>query len=371
MLHLIMARYQMLGMHPQNAAKYAEYVTQKLPDNREGWLLLANGYQNRGWYKKAVPAFERAYELGCRDPGFLLERITNIAQNGNTDEAEALFKQYAVSTPCNDDTRIMILECFQRWSEIITPTPGRISEFLHMFDRFLRKEAKKIDQMMFMSPLTELANHRKDVITDKTNRQRISQSIQALADRNMIPGRHAAILISDMLHWSVLLNPADLQPSWADLSRTLSQAMENDPGLRRYVETDALLCLASDPERTKAEIPLIRAEYPELAESYASYLEAIEKDETDQLLKKLKWEFEKMSSNYEGSRYEDLYGRTESNRAERRNKREKWDSFVDGFVEEPEEPFVREKDKVGRNDPCPCGSGKKFKKCCMGKGIYD
>ncbi|MBQ7721705.1 MAG: SEC-C domain-containing protein, partial [Kiritimatiellae bacterium] len=20
--------------------------------------------------------------------------------------------------------------------------------------------------------------------------------------------------------------------------------------------------------------------------------------------------------------------------------------------------------KVGRNDPCPCGSGKKFKKCC-------
>jgi Predicted metal-binding protein related to the C-terminal domain of SecA len=23
--------------------------------------------------------------------------------------------------------------------------------------------------------------------------------------------------------------------------------------------------------------------------------------------------------------------------------------------------------KVGRNDPCPCGSGLKYKKCCMGK----
>jgi hypothetical protein len=23
--------------------------------------------------------------------------------------------------------------------------------------------------------------------------------------------------------------------------------------------------------------------------------------------------------------------------------------------------------KVGRNDPCPCGSGKKFKKCCLDK----
>lgn len=26
-------------------------------------------------------------------------------------------------------------------------------------------------------------------------------------------------------------------------------------------------------------------------------------------------------------------------------------------------PFVRESDKVGRNDPCPCGSGKKYKHC--------
>jgi hypothetical protein len=25
--------------------------------------------------------------------------------------------------------------------------------------------------------------------------------------------------------------------------------------------------------------------------------------------------------------------------------------------------------KVGRNDPCPCGSGKKYKKCCLGKEI--
>jgi hypothetical protein len=28
-------------------------------------------------------------------------------------------------------------------------------------------------------------------------------------------------------------------------------------------------------------------------------------------------------------------------------------------------PFRREEPKVGRNDPCPCGSGKKYKKCCM------
>ncbi|NIF22544.1 YecA/YgfB family protein [Candidatus Pantoea multigeneris] len=31
---------------------------------------------------------------------------------------------------------------------------------------------------------------------------------------------------------------------------------------------------------------------------------------------------------------------------------------------EPQQPVVNE-NKVGRNDPCPCGSGKKFKQCCL------
>lgn len=40
---------------------------------------------------------------------------------------------------------------------------------------------------------------------------------------------------------------------------------------------------------------------------------------------------------------------------------------------EPEEKHIEpaeakpKKKKIGRNEPCPCGSGKKYKKCCMGK----
>ncbi|ACL03382.1 YchJ family protein [Desulfatibacillum aliphaticivorans] len=40
----------------------------------------------------------------------------------------------------------------------------------------------------------------------------------------------------------------------------------------------------------------------------------------------------------------------------------KW-YFVDGEAVAPK-PVKRDKPKVGRNDPCPCGSGKKYKKCC-------
>jgi SEC-C motif domain protein len=37
-------------------------------------------------------------------------------------------------------------------------------------------------------------------------------------------------------------------------------------------------------------------------------------------------------------------------------------TFVDGRI--LNEPFRRDQPKIGRNDPCPCGSGKKYKKCC-------
>ncbi len=30
-------------------------------------------------------------------------------------------------------------------------------------------------------------------------------------------------------------------------------------------------------------------------------------------------------------------------------------------------PYERETKKIGRNEPCPCGSGKKYKKCCLNK----
>lgn len=44
---------------------------------------------------------------------------------------------------------------------------------------------------------------------------------------------------------------------------------------------------------------------------------------------------------------------------------DEWDGGY-GYDEMPfPETYVRPEPKVGRNDPCPCGSGKKYKKCCL------
>ena len=50
--------------------------------------------------------------------------------------------------------------------------------------------------------------------------------------------------------------------------------------------------------------------------------------------------------------------------------RQAQDAAIAGSQQSPEkkrEPVRNVGKKVGRNDPCPCGSGKKFKACCMRK----
>lgn len=48
----------------------------------------------------------------------------------------------------------------------------------------------------------------------------------------------------------------------------------------------------------------------------------------------------------------------------------RWDKIYDEetrkrlYMEQKMSGTVRKEKKIGRNDPCPCGSGKKYKKCC-------
>lgn len=47
----------------------------------------------------------------------------------------------------------------------------------------------------------------------------------------------------------------------------------------------------------------------------------------------------------------------------------KYDFYFDPAQVPKTRPIERAMPKAGRNDPCPCGSGKKYKKCCYGKDV--
>ncbi len=49
---------------------------------------------------------------------------------------------------------------------------------------------------------------------------------------------------------------------------------------------------------------------------------------------------------------------------QRKKKKELEQARMAGAGDAQVTQVVRSGEKVGRNDPCPCGSGKKYKKCC-------
>lgn len=50
------------------------------------------------------------------------------------------------------------------------------------------------------------------------------------------------------------------------------------------------------------------------------------------------------------------------------DEKKKQQSFI--CSDEYDLPYKREIRKIGRNEPCPCGSGKKYKKCCFNQSLH-
>ncbi len=51
-------------------------------------------------------------------------------------------------------------------------------------------------------------------------------------------------------------------------------------------------------------------------------------------------------------------------RMEEQQRRRRLEFNRAGGEDQVRKPVTRQDAKVGRNDPCPCGSGQKYKKCC-------
>lgn len=100
----------------------------------------------------------------------------------------------------------------------------------------------------------------------------------------------------------------------------------------------------------RSSIKVLRDEYPEcFTLNQAFYLDALNERKTEFLVDKYYAAYKRIKSSIN-----DVPGDEPDD-----------EDFYDDYTgTEVIKTFIREAPKIGRNDPCPCGSGKKFKKCC-------
>ena len=72
-----------------------------------------------------------------------------------------------------------------------------------------------------------------------------------------------------------------------------------------------------------------------------------------------------MDNDYKTGKIMDVFNRSEK----LKNALNNLDKAIDN-KHEKEMIEVLNQYKIGRNEPCPCGSGKKFKNCCINKEKY-
>ncbi|MCD8223227.1 MAG: SEC-C domain-containing protein [Clostridiales bacterium] len=103
----------------------------------------------------------------------------------------------------------------------------------------------------------------------------------------------------------------------------------------------------------RAQFQILKQDYPDYYRYFRDYAAELEQGpDVDPLRQRLLKDYIRLARQFEEAPYfRDYPERLRSLYTV------SWDSGANGA-------YRRDGKKIGRNDPCPCGSGKKYKNCC-------
>lgn len=331
------------------AAKNAELLVKKEPENRWFWRELALSYYERGYIRKAFPAFQKAYDLGCKDVDFVMMFSMDCLDCDCPEEAKRILMPF--SDPSHRWTQDHMAEALELYSclfhaycELGEDCDG----FARDFAAFLRKYrlwlAACFDRCMTV--IAAVIMRDADPGTTRICIEAMEEVNQKEQDSSRRKDHKRAL---DRLHLLIIGRDEKICRSLQYLSELLVVGDEQN----RPLMTDCRLCMIEEREQILGQENYVRETYPEFYEKTKPYLDKIRTERDAEKLKyRLLQEFRKIVESYDGGwkylrwfpeRRELLFGKQ---------------------VISSEETFVRVGKKIGRNDPCPCGSGKKYKFCC-------
>ncbi len=358
-LLLNLARLQRRAGNPRKAARTAKQLQQVAPDYAEAYALAATGYYEGGWYKKAFPEFKKALALGYDERSFRIDYADAADKNG---EHETAFAQRAAllnGTKWDRDNTVEALYLFGAQMQN-SVTGAEALPVLEEYERFLTRNRRILRGygLELLAPFMAAA-------TDNPALPRFHPFYKKADELTvMIAGQADGLDEEQLLDVRANLLMAALKQDtafsreWKAFIVAAIASTPLDSRLERFELLDPLLCLLMERERNLPQLQVIRRDYPFGYEFIRPYGELFTQSKANGQLEKLKKEYARLSEQYEGGDFYLCYPE------EKPHPR--------GVVSyNGDTPFVRAAKKPGRNDPCPCGSGLKFKRCCQGKGIYD
>lgn len=343
------------------AVKNCQKLLDMEPDNIRYKREMALAYAARGYRKKAIEAFGQAYACGCRDLEFVLEYSICCDENcmwqtGRDILVQAAEQKNAWSKEDVGELLDVYSGIFQLNSRCVQGM-DRVKVICGFSDLICRCSLWMEDYSDdLVSVLFSLAKACTDIWQDI--RPMLDKVCETLED----------IYISDEARESLkrfrrYFSSIDvLEDDRFSQSIKLSWSYYNDfedmdcwdedekRHIQKYGELDCQLCMLADMPGILKEFELLKEVSPDYYSKLSGFIRILEESSNlDYLKHKLLKEYRRMSEYMSGGQYFRLHPE------EKQSGSALWEEEV---------PYVRQEKKIGRNDPCPCGSGKKYKKCC-------
>lgn len=341
------------------AVKNGELLVSKEPGNK--WFLreLALSYLARGYTQKAYFACGKAYEAGCRDVDFMLTYAVGCDNFG--DRKRGMQVLWEVVKRDKKWRREDIPELIGAYEGLIKlgqdVQEPCLAEVLDCLCSVL--EQYKIYMAEYIPELAEMivcaGGYKGNGMAEYQAADRIFDRIRKLCrteeDKNIV--KEAGYIFTYMR----IMNDPRIGETLEYAYEAYFDLQDMLPQTKKFALTDVQLCMVEERQEILEQAEIIRQEYPEFYEKLEDFIKRLQSEGNvirlkDSLLKT----YRRLAGDFSLGLYYEKYPQ----------EKEKARGILisDG---ESEEPYVRSGKKIGRNDPCPCGSGKKYKHCCMNK----
>lgn len=345
------------------AVKNAELLVSKDPENKWYQMALAFSYKERGFTQKAFAACENAYALGCMDTDFLLMYAYACNDNHLYEKGISILMRLVkqdIRWNREDIPKITEAYCglismnYYGHADALFDILDNLYRFLKQYSIYVKEFFTRIVQL--------IANACAEVAYPSKEYDCIDQIFTFVTSYCSIPSEVREIQASrELFDFQRVCADAridDILVSYLELFHDFDEDEEDeDKMMQKFAITDLQLCMIAQREETLAQAAILRRSHPREYEKIAAFIPKLENESKIQFLKDrlLKTYRRLQPFFYDGQFYE-------------RYPKEKLLATGARLHDDPEnEPYIRSTKKIGRNDPCPCGSGKKFKHCCMNK----
>jgi len=327
------------------ALKVFEELVSKEPGNAGFAGKLAHAYFTRGWHKKAVEKYRSALLLDEDNISLWLGLVKCHLKAKEFDRArEVTLEGIEVSKRKGWDS----LELYYHiiLTDIYSSDKDSLTKHLDELRNAAEKNADEKSNVAWF--LATLSKQFQVYGLRDISAATISTAFELMPDDEEIKSIHAKIEKE-----RVLLEQIKKLKSDRSFHRVFADMFDFE--LHKCTDKDCLDCefeqfafemdILTEIDFFRREILRLKTAYPEL---YAMKSEFFGNALNSKNLQSLMFGYKKKMDRY------------------MRLCPEKFSDGDDDGEDEyyPQQPVRRDENKVGRNDPCPCGSGKKYKKCC-------